>query len=128
MNERESQSVVLVLEGERPLSWNKLYSGSLHWSKRSAEKDRVRLTVRSALDPQQVIPFTTPVHITVRAYFADGRRLLDADNIASKFYIDALIGWYIEDDTPTYVSSVCTSSQMDRDNPRVEIQITPEVD
>lgn len=125
MSDNESQSVVLVLEGERPLSWNKLYSGTLHWTERSEEKNRVRLTVRTAFDPQKATVFTTPVAITVKAYFADGRRLLDADNIASKFYIDALIGWYIEDDTPQYVASVCTFSQMDRENPRVEIHITP---
>lgn len=125
MKETESQSVVLVLEGELPLSWNKLYSGTLHWTQRSEEKNRVRLTVRTAFDPQKASLFTVPVTIGVYAYYDDKRRLLDADNIASKFYIDALIGWYIEDDTPEYVKRVCTSSQMDRDRPRVEIHITP---
>ena len=59
--------VLIVLDGERPFSWNKYWSG-MHWSKRSAEKDRVQMLVRAELDPN-VQMFAQPVEIRVRAFF-----------------------------------------------------------
>ena len=97
----------------------------MHWSQRSREKDRVHLAVRAALDPNEEM-FEGRVHITVSAYFDDGRRFLDPDNLASKLYIDGLCGWLIKDDTSEYVASVTTMTAMDRDRPRVEITIEEE--
>jgi Holliday junction resolvase RusA-like endonuclease len=112
-------SITIIIPGERPMSWNEMYSGG-HWSKRSKEKNRVKMLVRAHMDPN-VRPFQLPVDITVTTYF--GQRPLDADNIADKFYIDALCGWYITDDTRQFVRSAKTISELDKKNPRIEIEI-----
>jgi len=120
----------ITLEGEKPMSWNTLYSGQ-HWSHRAAEAQRVHTMVkyarRSVAGSEQVYAlrdnptFPSSVDITITAYFKN--RPLDADNIASKFYIDGLKGWLIKDDSPEYVRSVTTVSKIDNENPRVEIEI-----
>lgn len=115
------RSVKLILPDEKPISWNKMYSGR-HWSERSAEAKRVHMVVRAALDPEWAI-FDVPVAITVTAYFKNKRVQLDASNIAAKFYEDGLIGWLITDDKPAYVQSMTTVSLLDRSNPRVEIEV-----
>ena len=117
----EQRPITLTLIDEKPISWNKMYAG-LHWSKRWAEADRVHLAVRAALDPDCQI-FENPVEITIRAYFKNKREQLDASNIAAKIYEDGLIGWLIKNDAPEYVRSMTTVSLLDRDNPRVEIEI-----
>lgn len=111
--------VKIVLEGERPYSWNKYWSG-MHWSKRSAEKDRVKLLVRAELDPS-VQMFAQPVEVRVRAFFKGNAQ--DCSNICVKPYEDAIIGWLIEDDSPEYVTAVHVESRKDNKRPRVEIEI-----
>jgi Holliday junction resolvase RusA-like endonuclease len=115
------RTVTLTLPNEQPISWNKMYAG-LHWSKRQTEARRVHLEVRVALDPDEAL-FDKPVAITVWAYFKNKRVQLDCSNIAAKLYEDGLIGWLIEDDSPQYVRSMTTISLIDRENPRVEIEI-----
>ena len=109
----------IVLDGERPFSWNKYWSG-MHWSKRSAEKDRVKLLVRSELEPS-VQMFTDPVEIHVRAFFKGN--VQDCSNVCIKPYEDALIGWLIEDDSPAHVTAVRVESHKHNKRPRVEIEI-----
>jgi hypothetical protein len=116
-----SEQITLVLEGEQPMSWNKIYAG-LHWSNRKTEARRVHMAVRTALDPDWPM-FDGPVAITVTAYFKNRRLQLDASNIAAKMYEDGLIGWLIEDDSPQYVRSMTTISLLDRERPRVEIEV-----
>ncbi len=111
----------LILPKEQPISWNKMYAGQ-HWSKRHTEAPRVHLAVRVELDPDWPM-FDTPVAITVTAYFKNKRVQLDASNIPGKLYEDGLIGWLIADDNPQYVRSMTTVSLLDRNNPRVEIEI-----
>lgn len=111
--------VLIVLEGERPLSWNKYWSG-MHWSKRSAEKERVKMLVRAEIDPNCQM-FDQPVEIRVKAFFKG--RQQDCSNICVKPYEDALIGWLIKDDSPNYVQRVTTESHKDNKRPRIEIEI-----
>lgn len=111
----------LILPDEQPISWNKMYTGQ-HWSKRQAEVSRVHLAVRGEIDPNWPM-FDRPVHITVTAYFKNKSVQLDASNIPAKLYEDGLIGWLIKDDRPQYVRSMTTVSLLDRQNPRVEIEV-----
>jgi hypothetical protein len=113
--------VILILEGEKPISWNKMYSG-LHWSNRKIEVDRVHMAVRGALDPDWPM-FSGSVAITITAYFKNRRLQLDASNIAAKLYEDGLIGWLIKDDGSKYVKSMKTVTLIDRERPRVEIEV-----
>lgn len=112
----------LYLEDERPKSWNTYWAGT-HWRKRKAERDRVHMVVREAIDPDNVQMFTVPIDITVIVYFdtTGNKKQMDSSNIASKPYIDALIGWYIEDDSPDYVRRVSTESMVDNSQPGVFI-------
>ena len=113
------RTVTLTLDGERPVSWNTFYAGS-HWSKRKAEAERVHALVRAALDPDTP-PFTRPVHVTVTAYYKS--RPADASNVAAKLYEDGLIGWLLVDDSPAHVAAVTTCSRVDRERPRVVIEV-----
>lgn len=112
--------VRLILKGERPQSWNKHWAGT-HWSLRKQERDRVHATVRAEIDPDTAAIFENPVKITISAWFKN--RPLDSPNICTKPYIDALQGWYIEDDGPAYVPVVESASYIDKRRPRVEIEI-----
>lgn len=109
----------IVLENERPWSWNKHWSGQ-HWSKRSAEKERVRWLVLGELDPDAKL-FANPVEITFTVYFKG--RMQDCSNICVKPYEDALIGRVLQDDSPKYVRSVTTISLKDNKRPRIEIEL-----
>jgi hypothetical protein len=114
--------LLLVLPGERPLSWNQFYTGR-HWAVRKGAKDRVHQLVRAEL-PRVVVdgegfPVPWVVRITVTAYCAGP--LLDADNVCTKLYVDALKGWVIEDDDPTHVE--CVVPVVRRGSPRVEILV-----
>lgn len=115
-----TEAVRIVLENERPKSWNTFWAGE-HWTTRKDEKDRVAWLVRSEIDPEAATVFDAPVEIEVIAYYDS--RPADSDNVCDKPYIDALIGWYIEDDSPEYVDAAITRSRLDTDNPRVEIII-----
>ena len=109
----------IILDGERPWSWNKMYAG-VHWSKRKAEADRIHALVYYSINCKE--GYLERVDIRVTAYFKN--RPLDPDNITSKFYIDGLVGNVIEDDTREFVRRVTTQSEIDKENPRVEIEIT----
>ena len=119
----------IILKGERPWSWNKMYSG-VHWSKRKEEADRVHELVWAAIRGESWFPawkdmvesgWCGRVDIHITAYFKN--RPQDPDNICSKMYIDGLIGNVIEGDTREFVRKVTVQSEVDKDNPRVEIEV-----
>ncbi len=112
--------VLIVLEGERPWSMNQYYSGQ-HWAKRNAETNRVHLAVRQQIDPETVRMFNGRVDINMVAYFKGNTQ--DSGNVCTKAYVDALIGWLIEDDNIQHVRRVATESRKDNKRPRVEIEV-----
>ena len=120
----------IILKDERPWSWNKMYSG-IHWSKRAAEAERVHslmfLEIKGFFSETAVELdiFENRVDINMKVYFKN--RPFDSDNCCVKPYIDGLIGLLIKDDTREYVRRVSTQSEIDKINPRVEIEITEEV-
>lgn len=112
--------VLIVLEGERPWSMNQYYSGK-HWAKRNAETSRVHQVVREQIDPETVRMFNGRVDINMTAYFKGNTQ--DSGNVCTKAYVDALIGWMIEDDNIQHVRRVTTESRKDNARPRVEIEV-----
>jgi hypothetical protein len=115
----------IILYNERPISWNKLYAGR-HWSFRQEEAQRVHQLIMYS--PERIEFTQNPFKevypscdIIITAYF--DKRPLDPDNICAKLYIDGLKGSIIKDDAKKYVRSVKTVSEIDRKNPRVEIDI-----
>jgi len=117
----------IVLLDERPISWNKFYAG-MHWSVRKDEADRVHQLVWATLHEFDDMPyqytdfkFSDRVDIHTTVYFKN--RPQDPDNICSKLYIDGLIGTVIENDTRQFVRKVTVQSEIDREEPRIEIKI-----
>ena len=116
----------ITLLDERPWSWNKMYSG-IHWATRAKEAARVHELMwydylenhRDLSNPYQL--FKNRVDILITAYFKSNPQ--DSDNICSKPYIDGLIGCFLADDTPEFVRRVSTQSEIDKENPRMEIEI-----
>ena len=102
------------------MSWNVLYAGK-HYTVRQNEANRVHSIVREGIDPEQASICQNRVDIIITTFF--GHRPIDSCNVATKMYIDGLIGWYIEDDSIKYVRSSKSVVEMDRDRPRVEIKI-----
>lgn len=119
---KNCKEVKLVLEGERPPSWNSLWSQG-HWTKRKKLKDECALALRAAVDPDVAFIFKCRVMIHVRVYYKG--RLSDWDNTCIKPYQDALIGLYLEDDNPDYVVGGSIRVFKDNKNPRLEIDIVP---
>ena len=106
----------IILDGERGISWNKLYKQK-HWSYRKRMADAIHslviYSIRSQYD--EVIQFVAPVDITIKATYK--RSPVDADNICAKLYIDGLVrAGVIEDDDPKHVSSVTLMSRKGSSN------------
>ena len=114
------KKVTLVLENERPKSWNKYWSG-MHWTERTRERNRVHQLVRSQIDPDAAKIFPVPISITVTVYFKNKPQ--DISNLCLKPYEDSLIGWFIKDDGPEHVASITTRSRIDPERPRMEIEL-----
>ena len=116
--------LTITIPAERPISWNAFYAGG-HWSKRKAEKDRVWLAVRAAFPPDVVNangwPAQTKVQIEITAFVKSSP--MDADNVCTKLYVDALKGWVIPDDDGRWVETVVPRVRIDKKNPRLEIRV-----
>lgn len=113
--------MIITIPQARGPSWNKFYSGK-HWAVRKNAKDEAAQLVRAYLDPNADM-FTVPVDIFITVYFK--ARPQDSDNICDKLYIDALKGWVIPEDDKRYVRWAATRSEVDKKNPRIEIEVVP---
>ncbi len=111
----------MVILMERPVSWNDFYEAK-HWSFRSKEAKRVHRLIRGHLDPNEPM-FDCRVDIEMIVYFQ--KDPYDSSNIPVKLYEDGLRTWWIEDDSMEFVRRVTTESRIDKNNPRVEITLTP---
>lgn len=111
--------MTITLLNERPISWNKYWSG-MHWSARNREAVRVHSLIKySTLKTRRLYGGMVAIKITV---FFD-KRPYDPDNIAAKPYIDGLKGIFITQDTNQYIESVTMISRTDKLNPRIEIEL-----
>ena len=117
----------IILRGEQPWSWNKMYSG-IHWATRAREAARVHELVwfeylenHRDITKQNPPIFENRVDILITVYFESNPQ--DSDNICEKFYVDGLIGIWLANDTREYVRRVSTQSEIDKKNPRMEIEI-----
>ena len=112
----------IVLSGERPKSWNTLKR--LHWRKWQDEVERCKWLILEAVGMQSE-PIAEPVNIAVTAYYKS--RPHDCSNVPAKLYEDGLVAADIlHDDAPKYVRSMTTRSRVDKNHPRVEIEIVGE--
>jgi hypothetical protein len=118
--------IKLVIPGQTPPSWNKLYSMG-HWGLRKKIADEWHeLIALSAIEQKCKRIVTSPGHslmIDIVCYFKNRRLAVDPDNICAKVIIDGLKENIIEDDNMKYIKRVSTSSWVDSENPRTEIEI-----
>jgi len=121
MHDQEDIVRTLVIPDERPASLND-FMERRHWTWRNNEVTRVHQLVRGFLDPNTPM-FDCRVDILMIVYFDDDP--LDSSNIPLKLYEDGLKTWWIEDDTTEFVRRTATESRIDKENPRVEITLTP---
>ena len=109
----------IVLINERPQSWNVLKR--LHWRKWQNEVERCKWLILEAIGKDNY-PTTGRVRITVTAYYKN--RPQDASNIPLKLYEDGLVAaGVLTDDSPVFVDETVTRSRVDKQRPRVEIEI-----
>lgn len=119
-----SKDIVIWLEGEKPIGWQKFYSGFAHWAPRQAEAQRCHDLVTVTVRSMQLAPVTnTPVDVLITVFFSG--QLMDPDNINDKFYIDGLVPELLPDDSPEYIRWTCTRSLHAEENPGILITITP---
>ena len=121
------RALKIVLPNENPKSANYYWSGG-RWGRRKSEADRVHTLMGLALDdqlPEGFEIYDCPVEIHFTVYFANLNLRQDWSNLMVKPYEDSLIGRVITDDNPNYVSSGRLASRLDRDNPRVELEVIP---
>lgn len=111
----------IILKDERSMSVNKVYSG-MHWTKRKEEADRVHTLVFYAIPYKDRVIYQNRVDIFITCFFKN--KPFDSDNIFGKIYVDGLKGVLIKDDHRNFVRWVGTRSEIDKENPRVEIEIT----
>ena len=117
----------ITIEDYRPPSWNRFYSG-MHWAKRKVLADEAHLLVLLSVRDQcpDADMFSECVDIEMVTYFKN--RPQDTDNLTAKLLIDGLRhAGILSDDTPQQVASVTTRSRVDKEFPRVTIQITPTI-
>lgn len=120
--------MIITIPRWKPPSNNSIYSSNSHWT-RKTEADAVHticsteakrwLRSQNALQPY----FKDRVDISIICFFEN--RPYDSSNIPVKLIEDALKGIIIIDDTPKYVRTVSSTSEVDKANPRVEIHINP---
>jgi len=112
----------VTLYGEQSKSWNTYYAG-VHHTKRSKEAKRAHGLVVAKLAGCGV-QFTSQVDIKVAVYRGNLRRF-DSDNVVDKFYIDGLVqAGVLIDDSYQYVRWAASAIFIDKDNPRVVIEVT----
>jgi len=118
----------LVLRDTLP-SWNKIYAG-VHWTKRKKLADYWHEIVKWELITNRIGKKeyeknlkNIPLHIVITCYFANKTKMLDADNICAKLAIDGLVGTLLPDDNYRIINRVTTRTELDRTNPRTEIDI-----
>lgn len=116
----------IVLPKERPISWNKFYTGT-HYIVRKTKAADIHDLIGYSLMEMGIKRngksfFEKRVDIRVTVFF--DRSPFDSDNIPAKFYIDGLKGILLKEDNYERVRDVTTRSDIDEKNPRVEIEIT----
>lgn len=105
--------------------YNELGAG--HWARRGRIKREAMEAVGWIIKANGIQPITSKVQVEIRCYEQNRRR--DDDNVtsgASKIILDALqnIG-ILKGDGQKYVRCVKHPVEVDCENPRIEITITP---
>jgi Holliday junction resolvase RusA-like endonuclease len=112
----------MTIPGKLP-SYNDLNKG--HWSQCAKVKSEAMRTVGWIINAYHLRPVAGKVTVTIRCYEPNAKR--DDDNVtsgAAKVILDALKNkGIIKNDGQRYVRCVKCPTMIDRENPRVEVEI-----
>lgn len=113
--EAQFETLIITIPQHECPSWNDLYVQK-HWSNRREVVKAIHKIV-GLYAPSLDEPIAVPVHVIITVY---RRRLIDADNVPAKFYIDGLCrAGVLNDDTKQYVNAVTT--RCEQGEPEVKI-------
>src|SRR6056297_1866849 len=119
----EGDNNFLVIPGELPTMNTIINKSKTHWSEYKKMKDSQDAIIQYYAE-QQRIKFFEAVILNITYYRKDKRT--DPDNIAAakKFIIDGLVSaGVLEDDGWAVVKGFNETWEVDRENPRVEIEL-----
>lgn len=119
-------NLTLTIYGYKPPSWNTFYAGATGWKRQEISKEAhwlVDAAVRQYEDAIGPVTLAFPVRVVYTIFYANERRR-DIDNAAVKVLGDGLVkAGVLPDDSTRYVPEVTLRARLDRDNPRVVIEV-----
>ncbi len=111
-----------IIIPEIPPSWNQIMR--MHHHQQDAETKKWALLVRAYAGRRDVPRFTGKVKVKITYYFKDKIKR-DPDNYSGKFINDGLVAaGIIEDDSFQHIDLEIVGG-LDKESPRVEIEVTP---
>jgi hypothetical protein len=121
-----SKPLPIIITGLPVLPSLNKYGRGNHWAYTNAKKEyeakcRWRFMELGYLGGNA---FDFKIHCYIDIYFKD-KRTRDDDNFAPKFLKDAMIGYFVADDSPDYMSWELRNFNKlkDRENPRTDLEI-----
>lgn len=115
----------LIIPGRLPGLNEIINSSRTHWAVAAKEKKEAMLYVQTYITLCKIKPVQGFAEIKITCYEKDYRR--DQDNVqggASKVILDALQqAGVIKNDSRKHIKLVLGGVEVDRDNPRVEVEI-----
>jgi len=116
--------MILNIPGTPPSlnTWSRMHWAKAAEIKKQWERDIFYLSHQQRYDNRGELPLRKAI-IKITYYFATNRRR-DADNMNLKFILDGVVkAGIIKDDSTSVIGQVETSWGVDKNNPRVEIEI-----
>tara|TARA_R110000824_G_scaffold33553_7_gene107434 strand:- start:1119 stop:1484 length:366 start_codon:yes stop_codon:yes gene_type:complete len=116
--------MTLVIPGTMPSLNQAIAAAKSHFGAYSSMKKKLTTSVAMQAQAAGMKPATKPVKVVFRWFEPSRRR--DVDNVAfgCKFCLDGLVeAGVLEDDSQKHVPQIQHFFDLDRDNPRVEIEI-----
>ena len=114
----------LIIKGKLPSRNQAEFAARSHWSTGSRFKKRYTEFVYWVCKQQRLFPVSGRVKITITFYEQNLRR--DSDNVisANKYILDGLVmAGIIQNDTKKCVELYINPVELDRENPRIEVEI-----
>ena len=113
--------IKFAIPGTLP-GWNQANKG--HWAKRAKLKREIEEYIGWIIKPVRYQPLQCPIRIDIKFYEPNRKRDIDNVKAGTKFILDALVKMrVIPDDGQKYVSDVTSDVLVDREKPRVEVEI-----
>lgn len=117
----------LIFPEDRAISGNDIWSGKVGRWDRAEIARNVHVVVKAAVNETVVPVFEYPVLLIFRVY--EGKRMRDWSNYQIKAHEDGLVrAGVLPDDNRKYVRGGMILTYVDKDNPRLEVEVWDVVD